>query len=160
MFPFASRARGDNDEASDWDLFVVLPDDAPPGIARPSALRRAAVSARLPIHAVACRRGVFEAKREYVHLHEACRKCVAARNTVRLIQMVGVGSPRFPSNRFLSNRWGPPQSRWLTRGTLQETAPFRGRSSYFRTGGGRIKVLIILESMVGATGIEPVTPAV
>ena len=60
---FGSRARGDGDDASDWDLFVVLPDDAPPGIARPSALRRAAAPAKLPIHAVACRRGVFEAKR-------------------------------------------------------------------------------------------------
>jgi predicted nucleotidyltransferase len=60
---FGSRARDDSDDASDWDLFVVLPDDAPPGIARPSSLRRAASSAKLPIHAVACRRSVFEAKR-------------------------------------------------------------------------------------------------
>lgn len=60
---FGSRARDDADDASDWDLFVVLPDDAPPGIARPSALRRAAAAAKLPIHAVACRRGVFEAMR-------------------------------------------------------------------------------------------------
>jgi predicted nucleotidyltransferase len=60
---FGSRARGDSDQASDWDLFVVLADDAPPGVARPSALRRAAASAGLPIRAVACRRGVFEAKR-------------------------------------------------------------------------------------------------
>jgi predicted nucleotidyltransferase len=60
---FGSRARGDSDDASDWDLFVVLPDDARPGIAKPSALRRAAAAAKLPIHAVACRRGVFEAKR-------------------------------------------------------------------------------------------------
>jgi uncharacterized protein len=60
---FGSRARGDGDDASAWDLFVVLPDDAQPGIARPSALRRAAAPAMLPIHAVACRRGVFEAKR-------------------------------------------------------------------------------------------------
>ncbi len=60
---FGSRARGDDDDASDWDLFVVLPDDAPPGIARPSALRRATSQAKLPIHAVACRRGIFEAKR-------------------------------------------------------------------------------------------------
>jgi uncharacterized protein len=64
---FGSRARDDNDrddndDASDWDLLVVLPDDAPPGIARPSSLRRAAASAKLPIHAVACRRSVFEAK--------------------------------------------------------------------------------------------------
>jgi predicted nucleotidyltransferase len=60
---FGSRARDNSDEASDWDLFVVLPDDAPPGIARPSALRRAAALAKLPIHAVACRRSVFDAKR-------------------------------------------------------------------------------------------------
>lgn len=60
---FGSRARGDHDDTSDWDLFVVLPDDAAPGIARPSKLRRAAGAARLPIHAVACRRSVFEAKR-------------------------------------------------------------------------------------------------
>ncbi len=60
---FGSRARDDGDKASDWDLFVVLPDDAPPGIAKPSALRRAAAPAKLPIHAVACRRSVFEAKR-------------------------------------------------------------------------------------------------
>ena len=60
---FGSRARGDDDDASDWDLFVVLPDDALPGIARPSILRQAVSPAKLPIHAVACRRGVFEAKR-------------------------------------------------------------------------------------------------
>jgi predicted nucleotidyltransferase len=59
---FGSRARGDSDDDSDWDLFVVLPDDAPPGIARPSALRRAAAPAELPIHAVAARKSVFEAK--------------------------------------------------------------------------------------------------
>ena len=56
---FGSRAREDGDDASDWDLFVVLPDDAPPGIARPSALRRAAAPARLPIHAVASRATVW-----------------------------------------------------------------------------------------------------
>ncbi len=28
---FGSRARGDHDYASDWDLFVVLPDDAATG---------------------------------------------------------------------------------------------------------------------------------
>ena len=61
---FGSRARGDCDDASDWDLFVVLPDDAAPGIARPSKLRQAASTSKLPIHAVACRRGVFEAKRD------------------------------------------------------------------------------------------------
>jgi predicted nucleotidyltransferase len=61
---FGSRARGDHDDASDWDLFVVLPDDAVLGIARPSKLRQAASRSKLPIHAVACRRGVFEAKRD------------------------------------------------------------------------------------------------
>jgi predicted nucleotidyltransferase len=60
---FGSRAREDSDESSGWDLFVVLPADAPPGIARPSLLRRAAAPAKLPIHAMACRRSVFEAKR-------------------------------------------------------------------------------------------------
>ena len=59
---FGGRSRGDSDDASDWDLFVVLPDDVPPGIARPSALRRAAAPAKLLIHAVACRRSVFEAR--------------------------------------------------------------------------------------------------
>ena len=63
VFLFGSRASDDADHASDWDLFVVLPDDAPPGIATPPALRRAAAIAELPVHAVACRRGVFEAKR-------------------------------------------------------------------------------------------------
>ena len=48
---FGSRARDDSDDASDWDLFVVLPDDAPPGIARPSALRRAAAPAHRPFTA-------------------------------------------------------------------------------------------------------------
>jgi predicted nucleotidyltransferase len=60
---FDGRARGDDDDASDWDRFVVLPDDAPPAIARPSALRRTASTAKLPRHAVACRRAVFEVKR-------------------------------------------------------------------------------------------------
>jgi hypothetical protein len=33
-------------------------------------------------------------------------------------------------------------------------------AAYLGSGRGRVKVMIILESMVGATGIEPVTPAV
>lgn len=62
---FGSRARGDHDRSSDWDLFVVLPDDIPPGVFTPSRLRRAArAHARLPLHVVACRRSVFRANKD------------------------------------------------------------------------------------------------
>jgi predicted nucleotidyltransferase len=61
---YGSRARGDHDDSSDWDLFVVLPDEIPAGAFTPSKLRRAAVSrAQLPVHVVACRRAIFQEKK-------------------------------------------------------------------------------------------------
>lgn len=58
---FGSRARGDFDEWSDWDLFVIVPDDATPGAFTPSKLREV-IRARgvgIPFDAVACRRSVL-----------------------------------------------------------------------------------------------------
>jgi len=61
---YGSRARGDNAETSDWDLFVVLPNEIPAGVFTPSKLRRAATSrGRLPVHVVECRRSIFQEKK-------------------------------------------------------------------------------------------------
>ena len=60
---FGSRARGDFDEWSDWDLFVIVPDDAPIRSLIPSVLQDLAWErARFPVDAVACCRSTFEAK--------------------------------------------------------------------------------------------------
>ena len=63
VFLFGSRARGDAEEGSDWDLFVVLSDDVPPGSVTPSKLRRlvSGLGASFDVHA--CRRAVFEARK-------------------------------------------------------------------------------------------------
>lgn len=60
---FGSRARGDHDSGSDWDLCVLLDDDIPPGVFTPSALWEAVRDVGLAIQVTPMRRGVFEARR-------------------------------------------------------------------------------------------------
>ncbi|HYG87096.1 MAG TPA: nucleotidyltransferase domain-containing protein [Azospirillum sp.] len=60
VFLFGSRARGDAGEGSDWDLFVVVPDDVAPGTVTPSRLRRLLNGMGVAFDVVACRRSVFE----------------------------------------------------------------------------------------------------
>lgn len=64
---FGSHARGDADEDSDYDLLVVLPDDAPPE----KRTLRAGWEARRGWHGAAdiipCRRSWFDDKRDVVN---------------------------------------------------------------------------------------------
>lgn len=62
---FGSRARGDARDGSDWDLAVVLPDDAPDRMLDPIEARRAVRSLRLPVDVIPVRRADFEEGRLY-----------------------------------------------------------------------------------------------
>jgi uncharacterized protein len=60
---FGSRARGDHDADSDWDLCVLLNDDIPPGRYTPGFLWEAVRDLGASIQVVPMRRSVFEATR-------------------------------------------------------------------------------------------------
>jgi uncharacterized protein len=62
---FGSRARGDERPGSDWDLVVVLPDDAPEWLLDPVAARRALRPLRLPVDIVTARLADFEEGKRY-----------------------------------------------------------------------------------------------
>lgn len=64
---FGSRARGDHDEASDWDLCVLLPDDIPPGLYTPAFMWEAVRDLGLPIQIVPMRTSIFEETRRDVN---------------------------------------------------------------------------------------------
>ena len=63
MILFGSRARGDHDAESDWDLCVVLNDDIPPEVYTPGAMWQAVRGLGLTIQVVPMRKSVFEAAR-------------------------------------------------------------------------------------------------
>ncbi|MBL0406257.1 nucleotidyltransferase domain-containing protein [Microvirga aerilata] len=60
---FGSRARGDNDDDSDWDLCVILPDTVEWGRFTPVTLWPLVSDLGIPIQVVPIRRSVFEAKK-------------------------------------------------------------------------------------------------
>lgn len=60
---FGSRARGDHDEDSDWDLCVLLNDDVPSGAYTPGSMWQAVRDLGLSIQVVPMRRSVFESAR-------------------------------------------------------------------------------------------------
>ena len=57
---FGSRARGSGHQWSDWDLCVVLPDDAPAAELTPFHLRPLTSDLGIPIDVVTMRLGVFK----------------------------------------------------------------------------------------------------
>lgn len=61
---FGSRARGDHQPDSDWDLCVVLPDDIRPQEFTPSKLRELLFDLDASIQVYPLRRSVFEAKKD------------------------------------------------------------------------------------------------
>jgi predicted nucleotidyltransferase len=66
IYLFGSHARGEAGPDSDYDLLVILPDDAP---ATRRSLRATAEIPRdpgVPLDIVPCRRSVFESKRDRV----------------------------------------------------------------------------------------------
>jgi uncharacterized protein len=60
---FGSRARGDNDDESDWDLCVILPDTIEWGRFTPITLWSLVSDLGIPIQVVPIRRSVFEDKK-------------------------------------------------------------------------------------------------
>jgi predicted nucleotidyltransferase len=60
---FGSRARGDNDGDSDWDLCVILPDNVEWGRFTPVTLWPLVSDLGVPIQVVPIRRSVFEEKK-------------------------------------------------------------------------------------------------
>jgi uncharacterized protein len=60
---FGSRARGDNDGDSDWDLCVILPDNVEWGRFTPVTLWPLVSDLGIPIQVVPIRRSVFEEKK-------------------------------------------------------------------------------------------------
>ena len=60
---FGSRARGDNDDESDWDLCVILPDNVEWGRFTPITLWPLVSDLGIPIQVVPIRRSVFEEKK-------------------------------------------------------------------------------------------------
>src|SRR4051812_16795952 len=60
---FGSRARGDNDDESDWDLCVILPDHVEWGRFTPVTLWPLVSDLGIPIQVVPIRRSVFEEKK-------------------------------------------------------------------------------------------------
>ncbi|MFC4172379.1 nucleotidyltransferase domain-containing protein [Microvirga sp. GCM10011540] len=75
---FGSRARGDHDGASDWDLCVILPDDVEPGRFTPLTLWPLVSDLGIPIQVVPIRKSVFEAQRGNVNSvsHDIARDCI------------------------------------------------------------------------------------
>lgn len=64
---FGSRARGDHDDDSDWDLCVLLEDDIPAGRYTPVSLWQAVRGLGASIQVVPMRRSVFETSRRDVN---------------------------------------------------------------------------------------------
>jgi len=70
-----SRARGDHTAESDWDIFVVLPDDVEPGKFNSVTLWTPLSDLGIPLQVIPVRRSVFEARRADINSmsHDADR---------------------------------------------------------------------------------------
>jgi len=66
IYLFGSRARGEAHADSDYDLLVIVPDDAPAERSSLSATARVARDPGVPLDIVPCRRSVFERKRHHI----------------------------------------------------------------------------------------------
>ena len=66
VYLFGSRARGDARPDSDYDLLVIVSDDAPLSSRSLEATTRVARDPGVPLDIGPCRRSVFERKRDRV----------------------------------------------------------------------------------------------
>jgi uncharacterized protein len=66
IYLFGSRARGDAHSDSDYDLLVVVADDAPQERRSLAATTRVPRDPGVPLDIVPCLRSVFERKRHHV----------------------------------------------------------------------------------------------
>ncbi|PWC78214.1 nucleotidyltransferase domain-containing protein [Azospirillum sp. TSH64] len=66
VYLFGSRARGDFDEDSDYDLLVIVPDDAPKERRSMSTAFEASRQSRVPADIIPCSRTGFERNKDSV----------------------------------------------------------------------------------------------
>ena len=66
IYLFGSHARGEADTDSDYDMLVIVSDDAPMERRSLSATASVARDPGVPLDIVPCRRSVFELKRHHV----------------------------------------------------------------------------------------------
>ncbi|WP_448207890.1 nucleotidyltransferase domain-containing protein [Azospirillum sp. sgz302134] len=66
VYLFGSRARGDFHEDSDYDLLVVVPDDAPREHRSAVYAHAAKAGTGIPADVIPCRRSFFEANKDQV----------------------------------------------------------------------------------------------
>ena len=66
IYLFGSRARGQEDADSDYDLLVVVSDNAPPETRSLSATASIERDPGVPLDIIPCRRSVFERKRHHI----------------------------------------------------------------------------------------------
>jgi uncharacterized protein len=64
---FGSRARGEARASSDWDLFVVVPDDLPESLLAPLVAWRISRQSGLYVDVVPCRASEFRESRDTVN---------------------------------------------------------------------------------------------
>lgn len=76
---FGSRARGEAKATSDWDLLVIVPDDAPDRLLDPVEARRSLRGLYIPVDLVAARREEFD---EGVRLFGSLAQIVADEGVV------------------------------------------------------------------------------
>src|SRR5690349_897803 len=74
IYLFGSRARGDSGPESDYDLMLVMPDDAPRDLLDPRSASRAVVGARVSIDVILFRRSKFDGQ---LHLKASLPATVA-----------------------------------------------------------------------------------
>ncbi len=81
---FGSRARGDSTDESDWDIFVILPDDVEPGKFNTVTLWKPLADLGIALQVIPVRRSVFEEKRNDVNSlsHEAYRDGIVLRGSL------------------------------------------------------------------------------
>lgn len=63
VYLFGSRARGDDGADSDYDLLIVVEDDAPKELKRSRRAYEALRGAGIPIDVLVCTRSYFDARR-------------------------------------------------------------------------------------------------
>ncbi|HEY3452036.1 MAG TPA: nucleotidyltransferase domain-containing protein [Myxococcales bacterium] len=61
---FGSRARGDGGAGSDWDLFVIVPDDADQSVLNPLQAWRICKESGVPADLIPCRTSEFREARD------------------------------------------------------------------------------------------------
>ncbi|HEY1942596.1 MAG TPA: nucleotidyltransferase domain-containing protein [Roseiarcus sp.] len=81
---FGSRARGDYTDESDWDIFVILPDEVELGKFNSVSLWKALADLGIALQVIPVRCSVFEVKRNDINSlsHDAYRDGIVLRGSL------------------------------------------------------------------------------